>query len=103
MSCRSIHCDTGIPRLPDVLGSTRYLFHCGRGPACGDHHSEKCTVSEVELVHAENSADADRRAVARVPDVLRQPGAAHEAHAHWEAAHQALTEAREAADLEAGQ
>jgi hypothetical protein len=50
----------------------------------------------AELVQAENRADADRRAVGRVPDVLRQPGAAREAHARWEAAHQALTEAREA-------
>ena len=50
----------------------------------------------AELVRAETAADADRRAVARVPDVLRQPGAAHEAHTRWEAAHQALTVAREA-------
>ena len=57
----------------------------------------------AELVRAENSAAADRRAVARVPDVLRQPGAGREAHARWEAAHQALTAAREAAELEAGQ
>ena len=57
----------------------------------------------AELVRAENSADSDRRAVARVPDVLRQPGAAHDAHARWEAAHQTLTEAREAeTDREAG-
>ena len=49
MSCRGIHCDTGIPRLPDVLGSTRYLFHYGIGPACGDHHSEKRTAYEVEV------------------------------------------------------
>ena len=40
----------------------------------------------AELVHAETAADADRRAVARIPDVLRQPGAAHDAHARWEAA-----------------
>ncbi len=57
----------------------------------------------AELVQAENRADADRRAVGRIPDVLRQPGAAHRAHARWEAAHQALTEAREAeTDREAG-
>lgn len=57
----------------------------------------------AELVHAETAADADRRAVARIPDVLRQPGAAHDAHARWEAAHQALTAAREAeTDGEAG-
>ena len=49
----------------------------------------------AQLVQAESRADADRRAVGRVPDVLRRPGAAHEAHA-WKAAHQALTEAREA-------
>ena len=58
----------------------------------------------AELVRAETAADADRRAVTRAPDVLRQPGAAHEAHARWESAHQALTEAREAEmDREAGQ
>jgi hypothetical protein len=58
----------------------------------------------AELVRAETAADADRRAVARVPDVLRQPGAAREAHARWEAAHQGLTAAREAEmDREAGQ
>ena len=57
----------------------------------------------AELVQAENRAHADRRAVGRVPDVLRQPGAAREAHA-WKAAHQALTEAREArTDREGGQ
>jgi hypothetical protein len=50
----------------------------------------------AELVQAENRADADRRAVGRVPDVLRPPGAAHEAYERWEAAHRALTEAREA-------
>jgi hypothetical protein len=57
----------------------------------------------AELVRAENSADADRRAVARVPAVLRQPGTAHEAYARWETAHQALTAARDAeTDREAG-
>jgi hypothetical protein len=48
------------------------------------------SVSLAELVRAENSADADRRAVARVPEALRQPGAAHEAYIRWEAAHEAL-------------
>jgi len=57
----------------------------------------------AQLVQAENRADADRRAAGRVPDVLRQPGAAHEAHA-WKAARHALTEAREAGtDREAGE
>jgi len=50
----------------------------------------------AELVQAENRADADRRAGGRVPDVFRQPGAAQEGHARWEAARQALTGAREA-------
>jgi hypothetical protein len=57
----------------------------------------------AELVRAESAADADRRAVARVPEVLRQPGAAHEAYARCEAAHAALMEARAAEmDPEAG-
>ncbi len=57
----------------------------------------------AELVRAENRADADGRAVGRVPDALRQPGAAREARA-WKAARQALTEAREArTDREGGQ
>jgi hypothetical protein len=33
----------------------------------------------AELVRAVDQADDDRRAVASVPEVLRQPGAAHEA------------------------
>jgi len=49
----------------------------------------------AELVQAENRADADRRAVGRVPDVLRQPGAAHEAHAAGKPP-PSLSEAREA-------
>ena len=50
----------------------------------------------AQVVQAENRADADRRAVGRVPDVLRPPGAAHETHGRRKAANQALTEAREA-------
>ena len=52
-------------------------------------------IRPAGLVQAESRADADCRAVGRVPDVLRQPGAAHEAHG-WKAARHALTEAREA-------
>jgi len=66
----------------------------GSGPRRGEPGG-RLMIRLAELVQAENRADADRRAVGRVPDVLRQPGAAHEAHA-WTAAHQALTEAREA-------
>jgi len=47
----------------------------------------------AELVKAEDTADAQRRAVGRIPEVLRQPGAAHDAYARWEAAHQALSAA----------
>ena len=50
----------------------------------------------AELLQAENRADDDRRAFGRVPEVLQQPGAAQEAYERWEAAHKALTEAREA-------
>ena len=58
----------------------------------------------AELARAETRADTERRAVARVPEVLRQPGAAHEAYARCEAAHAALMAAREAeADREPGQ
>ena len=52
------------------------------------------TVSTLaELVKAEDAADAQRRAVGRIPEVLRQPGAARDAYARWEAAHQALSAA----------
>ena len=47
----------------------------------------------AELVKAEDAADAQRRAVGRIPEVLRQPGAARDAYARWEAAHQALSAA----------
>jgi len=67
----------------------------GSGPRRGEPGG-RLMIRLAELVQAENRADADRRAVGRVPDVLRQPGAAHEAHARWKAAHQALSEAREA-------
>jgi len=60
------------------------------------------SASLAELVRAVNRADADRRAVASVPEVLRHPGSVHEAYARWEAAHQTLTAAREA-EMEAGQ
>ena len=56
----------------------------------------------TELLKQENAADDARRAVGRVPEVLREPGAAQEAHDRWEDAHQALREALEA-DREAGQ
>ena len=57
----------------------------------------------ADLLMAADRADDDRRAFGRVPEVLQQPGAAHEAYERWEAAHRALTEAREAeTDREAG-
>jgi hypothetical protein len=57
----------------------------------------------AELVRAENSADAERRAVGRIPEVLREPGATYEAYTRWEAAREALSAAREAeTDREAG-
>ena len=57
----------------------------------------------AELVKAENAADAHRRAVAAIPEVLRPPGALHEAWACWQAVHEALAEARAAlTNLEAG-
>jgi len=42
------------------------------------------------LVKAEDAADAQRRAVGCIPEVLRPPGAAHDAYIRWQAAHQAL-------------
>jgi hypothetical protein len=58
----------------------------------------------AELARAENAADAQRRAVGRIPEALREPGAARAAYARWEAAHKALTAAREAeTGREAGQ
>lgn len=56
----------------------------------------------AELVRAETAADDARRAVGRVPGVLREPGSAEAAYARWEAAHQALMEGRRDAELEAG-
>ena len=57
----------------------------------------------AELVKAEGAADAQRRAVGRIPEVLRQPGAARDAYARWEAAHQALSVALGGeTELEAG-
>lgn len=57
----------------------------------------------AELVKAEVAADAERRAWGAVPDVLRPPGAVHEAWTRWENAHQALADAHAAQrDLEAG-
>jgi hypothetical protein len=58
----------------------------------------------AELVQAENRADDERRAVGAIPEVLRDPAAADEAYARWEAAHRALTAACQAeTDREAGQ
>ena len=51
--------------------------------------------SLAELARAETMADAQRRAVGRVPEHLREPDAARSAYARWEAAHEALTAARE--------
>ena len=57
----------------------------------------------AELVRAEDEADAQRRAVGSIPEHLREPDAARSAYARWEAAHKALTAAREAmAGMEAG-
>ena len=55
----------------------------------------------TELLKQENAADDDRRGVGAIPEVFREPGAAQKAYDRWLAAHQALTEAREA-DMEAG-
>lgn len=55
----------------------------------------------LELGKAVDEADDERRAVARVPEVLREPGAADEAWNRWVAAREALTAARHA-ELEAG-
>ena len=49
----------------------------------------------AELVKAENAADAERRAAAAVPEVLRDPGAVQDAWDRWEAAHRDLADARE--------
>ena len=58
----------------------------------------------AELRRAADLADDDRRAIGRIPEVLREPGAAAAAWARWETAHEALTAAcREAAGLEAGE
>ena len=58
----------------------------------------------AELAKAEAAADAQRRAVAAVPEVFRPPGAARQAWTRREAAHQALARARAAQmSPEAGQ
>jgi len=58
----------------------------------------------AELRQAADQADDNRRAIGRIPEVLRQPGAAAAAWQRWEAAHEALTAAcRDAAGMEAGQ
>jgi len=57
----------------------------------------------AELVKAEIAADAHRRAIAAIPEVLRPPDAVHEAWTRWENVHRALTEALLArTNLEAG-
>lgn len=55
----------------------------------------------LELGKAVDQLDDERRAVARVPEVLRQPGAADEAWDRWEAARKELSAARDA-EFEAG-
>jgi len=45
----------------------------------GTRQGRKMTGRLAELVRAVDQADDDRRAVASVPEVLRQPGAAHAA------------------------
>jgi len=58
----------------------------------------------AELRQAADQADDDRRAIGRIPEVLRDPGAATAAWERWEAAHEELTAAcREAAGMEAGE
>jgi hypothetical protein len=57
----------------------------------------------AELRQAADRADDDRRAIGRIPEVLREPGAAAAAWARWETAHEALTAARREAGMEAGQ
>jgi hypothetical protein len=57
----------------------------------------------AELVKAEDAADAQRRAVARIPEHLKEPDTARSAWDRWEAAHEALTAALAGeSDLEAG-
>ena len=58
----------------------------------------------AELRLAADQADDNRRAIGRIPEVLRQLGAAAAAWERWETAHQTLTAAcREAAGMEAGE
>lgn len=55
----------------------------------------------AELRQAADLADDDRRAIGRIPEVLREPAAAAAAWERWEAAHETLTAARREAGLEA--
>ena len=62
------------------------------------------SIHLARLRQAADQADDDRRALGRIPEVLREPGAAMTAWERWETAHEALTAAcREAAGLEAGE
>jgi hypothetical protein len=54
------------------------------------------------LLEAEMDADDARRAVGAIPEVLRPPDAAAEAHARWEQAHAALRTALNEPGPEAG-
>ena len=54
----------------------------------------------AELRQAADLADDDRRAIGRIPEVLREPAAAAAAWERWEAAHETLTAARREAGLE---
>jgi hypothetical protein len=55
-----------------------------------------------ELLRAETEADAARRAIGAVPEVLRPPGAAQEAWARCEQAHAQLQAALHDPEPEAG-
>ena len=58
----------------------------------------------AELRQAADQADDNRRAIGRIPEVLREPGAAAAAWERWEAAHAELTTAcHEATGMEAGE
>lgn len=50
----------------------------------------------AEMYEAEERADANRRAIGTVPEVLRAPDAARQLYAIWEAAHADLMRELEA-------
>ena len=74
----------------------------GSGPRRGVPGG-RLMIPLAQFVPAENRADADRRTEGRIPGVLRQPAAAHEAHARWKAANQALTVREAGTGREGGQ